>query len=177
MSSLRIKVQLGEEITDYHRENKPPLKFVYVLELTSNKTIGELIQNLQKYINQQFLNNNTRIVQLVTSDGFLLSKHDTCSTVLKDNDYIICVDMSKFAQEIYPTIDFDNLWLNLTQHDASDNQEKCIQIGLNSYFKLFIRMMGTAEIYGTYVFTVLELITIASEKRRGILEKKGFYFL
>jgi hypothetical protein len=175
MSSIRLKVQLGDETNDnHHQKIKSLLRFVYVLESPSNKTIDELIRTLQKYINQQFLNNNTQIVQLETFDGFILSKNDTCSSVLKDNDHIICIDMEKFALEISSTIDFDNLWLDLTQHDASDNEEKCIQIGLNHYSKLFVRMSGTTHVYGIYVFTVNELITIASEKRKSILQKR-FY--
>src|SRR4051794_36404154 len=131
-SVLRIKVQLGElnENNRYDNSNAM-LKFVYVLESSSHKTIDEFIRILQKYINQQFLNDNTQIVQLTTNDGFILSKSDLCSNVLKDNDHIICIDMKRFAQENSSTIDFENLWLEIKQHDASDNGEKYIQIGLN----------------------------------------------
>jgi phage anti-repressor protein len=168
-SSIRIKVQLGEEIKDnYNRYSTPLLKFIYVIESPSNKTINELIRTLQKYINQQFLNNNTELVQLTTADGFILSKSDKCSDVLKDNDHILCIDMRTFANEIYSTINFDKLWFEIKQHDASDNQEKLIQIGLNNFSKLFIRFYANSNAYGIYVFSIFELISIASEKRNGI---------
>ncbi|CAF1107640.1 unnamed protein product [Rotaria sordida] len=169
MSSLRIKVQLGNETeNNYHSDTIPMIKFVYVIESSSNKTINELMQALQKYINQQFYN-NIQIVQLITHDGFILSKSDICSTVLKDNEHIICIDLQTFTRENNSTIDFDKLWFELKQHDASDNQEKCIQIGLNSFSKLFIRMFGTLDINGLYIFSVYELIKIASEKRKDNL--------
>ncbi|CAF3130312.1 unnamed protein product [Rotaria sp. Silwood2] len=170
MSSLRIKVQLGNETeNNYQSSTIPTIKFIYVIESSSNKTIDELIQALQKYINQQY-GNDIQIVQLTTNDGFILSKSYMCSTVLKDNDHIICIDMKTFTSEIYSTIDFDNIWFELKEHDASDNQEKCIQIGLNSLSKLFIRMFGTLDINGIYAFSVYELIKIANEKRKGIFQ-------
>jgi len=165
---MRIKVQLGENTGNNNQNAVTMVKFVYVVDSPSNKTIDELIRILQKYINEQFLNNNTQIVQLKTNDGFILSKSDLCSLVLKDNDHIICTDMKTFAEENYSTIDFNNLWLELKQHDASDNQEKLIQIGLNTSSKLFIRMRGNPYMYGLYMFNIFELITIANEKRRGI---------
>jgi hypothetical protein len=168
-SALRIKVQLGEETRNNHHENSNPiLKFLYVIDSPSQKTIDELIKILQKYINQQFLNNNTQLVQLTTNDGFLLSKSDLCSHVLKDNDHILCIDMKKFTRENYSTIDFNNLWLDLKQHDASDNIEKCIQIGLNQFSKLFLRLYANSRMFGIYIFSVFELIAIASEKQRGM---------
>jgi len=179
-SSIRIKVQLGEQTgNNYDQNSKLILKFVYVIESPSQKTIDELIRILQNYINQQFLNNNTQIVQLTTNDGFILSKSDLCSIVLKDNDHIICIDMKTFVQENYSTIDFNHLWLELKQHDASDNQEKFIQIGLNTFLKLFIRIRANSNMYGIYIFNVFELIKIANEKRRGIFQNAflRFYFI
>ncbi|CAF3821254.1 unnamed protein product [Rotaria magnacalcarata] len=169
MSSLRIKVQLGNESSnDYRQRSNIILKFVYVIESTSHITINELIQTLQKYINKHFYK-NTQIVQLTTHDGFVLSNSDICSVVLKDNEHIICIDMGTFTNQIYATIDFDNLWFELKRHDASDNQEKCIQIGLNSFYKLFIRLYGTGTINGIYMFNIFELVTIADEKRKDNL--------
>jgi len=166
---MRIKVQLGEETGNNHYQNSNSLvKFVYVIDSPSHKTINELIQILQKYINQQYINNNTQIVQLKTNDGFILSKSDLCSAVLKDNDHIICIDMPKFVEEIYSTLDLKNLWLALSQHDASDNQDKYIQIGLTNFSKLFIRAAANSKNYGIYVFNVFELTKIANEKQRGI---------
>ncbi|CAF1293546.1 unnamed protein product [Rotaria sp. Silwood1] len=169
MSLLRVKVQLGDEASNNQRHNSIPiLKFVYVIESPTNKTINELIQLLQKYINEQFYN-NIQIVQLTTNDGFILSKSDICSTVLKDNEHIICIDLQTFTNENYSTIDFDHLWFELKQHDASDNEEKCIQIGLNCFSKLFIRMFGTLNMNGIYIFSVYELIKITNEKRKDNL--------
>lgn len=167
-SSIRIKVQLGIESDNQSYEtNRPPLKFIFHVESPSQKTIGELIRILQKHINENYLNQNIELVQLTTHDGFVLFKSDKCSNVLKDNDHILCIDMPTYAEEINSTIDLDNLWLQLKQHDASDNIEKSIQIGLNSFGKLFVSLYGNNNIFGVYAFNVVELITIASEKRRG----------
>jgi hypothetical protein len=175
-SSIRIKVQLGEaNENNSYKNSVPMIKFIYVIESPSHKTIDELIRTLQKYIKQQFLNNNTELVQLTTIDGFILSKSDKCSDVLKDNDHILCIDMRAFVQEIYSTIDFNNLWCEIKQHDASDNQEKLIQIGLNNFSKLFIRLRANLNAYGIYVFSVFELMAIASEKRRGMRGKRYFF--
>ena len=103
----------------------------------------------------------------MTDDGYILSNDDLCSNVLKDNDHIICFDMENFVEENYSTLDFENLWCEIKQHDASDNHEKYIQIGLNNFGKLFIRMHGTSNIYGLYMFNIFELIKIANEKRQG----------
>jgi len=165
---MRIKVQLSANTGNNNQNTVTMVKFVYVVDSPSNKTIDELIRILQKYINEQFLNNNTQIVQLKTNDGFTLSKSDLCSAVLKDNDHIICIDMKTFSEENYSTIDFDKLWGEFKQHDASDDQEKLIQIGLNIFSKLFIRLRANSNMYGIYIFSVFELIKIVNEKRRGI---------
>ena len=169
-SSIRIKVQLGddEQANNRYQSSTPILKFVFVIESPSHKTIDELIRILQKYINQQFLNNQLELVQLTTIDGFLLSKSDKCSDVLKDNDHILCIDMKAFVQGAYSTLDLDNLWLELKQHDASDDEEKYIQIGLNQFSKLFVRLRANSNAFGIYIFSIFELISIASEKRKGI---------
>jgi hypothetical protein len=165
-----------KKTTNNNRQKADPvLKFIHVIDSPSNKTIDELIRTLQKYINEQFSTNNTKISQLVTNDGFVLSKSDICSAVLKDNDYIICIDMKQFARDNYSTIDFAKLWLDMKQHDASDNQQKYIQIGLNSFSRLFIRFCGAPNNYGLYIFNIYELIAIASEKRRGSLFYKTLY--
>jgi hypothetical protein len=172
---MRIKVQLGEETgNDQYQNSNFLVKFVYVIDSPSHKTIAELIQILQKYINQQYVNNNTQIVQLKTNDGFILSKSDLCSAVLKDNDHIICIDMKTFTGENFLTIDFNKLWGEFKQHDASDDKEKAIQIGLNTFSKLFIRLDGNSNGHRIYIFSVFELITIASEKRRGICYRLCF---
>ena len=167
-SSIRIKVQLGTEPdNNSYEQNRPLLKFIFIIESPSQKTIGELIRILQKHINQNFLNQDIQLVQLTTHDGFLLLKSDHCTDVLKDNDHILCIDMPTYVQQINATIDSDNTWLELRQHDASDNIEKWIQIGLNTFGKLFVSLYGNDNNFGVYVFSVVELITIASEKRRG----------
>lgn len=172
MSSLRIKVQFGNDSkNDFPFDN---IKFVYVIESPSQKTIHELIRMLQKYIREEF-NDNTQIVQLKTHDGFLLSKSALCSTVLRDNEHIMCIDMQTFTEENIATIDFDNLWFELKQHDASDNEEKAIQIGLNNFSKLFIRMYSAVNNQGLYIFTINELINIANEKRQGNFLVNVFY--
>jgi hypothetical protein len=168
MSSIRIKVQLGDEnAKNYYEKTNQFRKFVYFIDSPSSKTIDELIRILQEYIIKQFSCIKTQIVELMTDDGYILSKSDACSNVIKDNDRIICIDMRKFIEKNQSTLDIKNLWLDLKQHDASDNQEKCIRIGLTSFSELFIRMYGASSGSGLYIFGIYELITIASEKRRG----------
>ena len=175
MSSIRLKVNLSynkSNNNNSHR-NPPPaiLKFVYVLDQPSTKTIDELRHSLEKYIIRQFLIKNVRIIQLMTDDGYILSNDNICSNVLEDNDRISCFDMENFIQENYSTLDLANLWCERKQYDASDNIEKYIQIGLNNLGKLFIRMYGTSHIYDLYMFSVFELIKIASEKQRSIFNR------
>ncbi|CAF0783264.1 unnamed protein product [Rotaria sp. Silwood1] len=169
MSSIRIKVQLGDNKSSnrsYRKTLPSSLKFVYVLNSTSTKTINELRHLLEKYVIRQFSYSNIQIVQLMTDDGYFLSNDDICSDVLEDNDRIICVDMEKFVEENYSTLDLENLWCEIKQHDASDNLEKYIQIGLNNFGKLFIRIHGTSTMYGLYMFNIFELIQIANEKKQ-----------
>jgi len=182
MASIRIKLQVGDDENNYKYEEKYPLrKFIYPIDSPSNKTIDELIQNLQQYIVQKFSYINIQIVQLMTDDGFILSKSDICSTVLKDNDQIICVHTKKFIEEYYKKFKDDIIWLELKQHDASDNREKYIRIGLNNVSELFIRMYGTLGVTSLHVFGIYELVTITNEKRKGSKNRMKYsghiYFL
>jgi hypothetical protein len=184
MSTLRIKVQVGEDNrNNNYQKTNAFRKFVYVIDSSSHKTIGELIKNLQEYIIQKFSFTKTQIVELMTHDGFILSKSDKCSNVLKDNDYIICIDMLKFIGEYYSNFQDTVIWLELKQHDASDNKEKYIRIGLNNFSELFIRMQGISGVAALYIFGTYELMTIANEKRKGskgilhkIFQKKNVCF-
>lgn len=173
MSSIRIKVQVGDNETDYARKEKYPLrKFIYSIDSPSHKTINELIRILEEYIVQKFSYIDMKIVQLMTDDGFILYKSDLCSNVLKDNDQIICVNMKKFIQEYYKKFQENLTWLELKQHDASDNREKLIRIGINNVSELFIRMQGSSTIISLYIFGIYELITIANEKQQSM--KRNF---
>ena len=172
MASLRLKVQFGEDVErsprHYQRDNSPPaLRFVYVCDQPSTKTIEDLQRSLQSYICQQFSWNQLQLVQLTTNDRFLLCKSDRCSDVLKDNDHLICIAMEQFARENSASLDLDNLWLELKQHDDSDNTEKYLQVGLNDRSKLFVRMCGAGDVFALYLFSIHELLQIARDKRRG----------
>ncbi|CAF1385411.1 unnamed protein product [Rotaria sordida] len=169
MSSIRIKVQLGDNKSNNksYRKTLPSLiKFIYVLNSSSTRTINQLKHLLENYIIREFSYNNVQIVQLMTDDGYFLSNNDICSDVLEDNDRIICVDMEKFIEENYMTLDLENLWCEIKQHDASDNLEKYIKVGLNNCGKLFIRIYGTSTMHGLYMFNIFELIQIANEKKQ-----------
>ncbi|CAF1530009.1 unnamed protein product, partial [Adineta steineri] len=169
MSSLRLKVQFGENLSSNRDERTATvLKFIYAVEQPTATTIDDLTRALQKYINQQLSTYNTQIVQLTTADGFVLPKFNSCSSVLNNNDYLICIDTKKCASDTYLLINFSKAWLEMKQHDASDDYEKCIQIGLNNILKLYIRLFGTATAFGLWVFDTSELIQIATEKRKGI---------
>ncbi|CAF0923787.1 unnamed protein product [Adineta steineri] len=170
MSSLRLKVQFGENLSSSRDERTATvLKFIYAVEQPTTTTIDDLTRALQKYINQQLSTYNTQIVQLTTADGFVLPKFNSCSSVLNNNDYLICIDTKKCASDTYLLINFSKAWLEMKQHDASDDYEKCIQIGLNNILKLYIRLFGTATAFGLWVFDTSELIQIATEKRKDNL--------
>ncbi|UJR08482.1 hypothetical protein I4U23_012749 [Adineta vaga] len=168
MAPIRIKVQLGEEKKGSRA--RPLLrKFVYVIESASNQTIAELLQTLQKYIIEKFSHMNIEIIQLKTDDGFILSKSDRCSDVLKDNDLIICVDMRRFIEE-YQAFFIENvIWLERKQYDVTINKERVLRIGLNNTPELFIRLYGTTDLNSIYVFGFCELITIANQKQSNRL--------
>lgn len=184
MASIRIKVQLSDNKSSNNSNRKTPvapLRFIYVLQSPSNKTIDELIHLLEKYIIRQYSHMNIQIVRLMTDDGYFLSNDDFCSDVFKDNDRIICFDMENFVQENYSTLDLQNLWCEIKQHDASDDYEKYIQIGLNNLGKLFIRMHGAYNSYGLYLFNIFQLIKIVAEKPESntkyyFSKKKVFFF-
>ena len=168
MSTLRLKVQLGTENSYGDSQGTVPmLKFVYLLEPPLSVSVNELIQRLKVYITKQFGVRNVKIVHLTTNDGFLLSNSDACAGVFRDYDHILCIDMLTFIQESYSSLDLDDLWLNMDQHDASDDEEKYIRIGLSHTSKLFIRMHGQGTMDALYLFSFDELTSIASEKRRG----------
>ncbi|CAF0978405.1 unnamed protein product [Adineta steineri] len=164
MASLRLKVQLGDEKKIYARGKPLFRKFIYSIDSSSNETIGELIRKLQDYINKHFSHFNIRLVQLMTHDGFILSKSDLYSSVLKDNDHIICIDMRRFIDEYFICFEDNTLWLERKQYDATNNKEKFIRIGLNNVSELFIRLFGTVNVSGLYIFGIYELIKIANEK-------------
>lgn len=171
MAPLRLKVQLGDEKKG--SRTRPLLrKFVYVIDSSSNQTIAELSQILQDYVAKQFSHTNLEIVHLMTDDGFILSKSDLCSHVLKDNDRIICVDMRRFIDDYYACFNENNTWLEQKQYDITISRERILRIGLNSTPELFVRMYGTVEVNTLYVFGIHELITIANKKEPSERRKK-----
>ncbi|UJR08483.1 hypothetical protein I4U23_012750 [Adineta vaga] len=170
MSSLRVKVQFTEEILQYGRPKvETVLKFIYHLEAASSKTIGDLIKVLQDRINRELSTQHKQIVELVTGDDYVLTKSDICSNVLKDNDLIICVDLKKFAYDHFSTLDLAKSWLEIKEHDPSDNHEKTIQVGLSNIMKLYVRLRGTTNNYGLCLFDIHQLIDIATHKPKNTL--------
>lgn len=174
MTSIRLKVQLSEEKSSNSFRKTPvvPLKFVYVLQSPVDKTINDLRQLLAKEIVRQY-SNRIQIVRLMTDDGYHLSNEHRCSDVLKDNDQILCYDMDNFIQENHSTLDYTNLWCDMKQHDPSDNQEKYIQVGLTNAKKLFIRIHGTSNVYGLYIYNVFQLLDLARDHPDGKYGKFG----
>ena len=170
MDPIRLKVQLNDSKSSndsYRKTSVVPLKFVYILNSPSATTIDQLKHLLEKYIVRQYSKNNVQIVRLTTDDGYFLSDDEICSDVFRDNDHIVCYDMESFVQENYSTLDLQNLWFEITQHDASDDYDKYIQVGLNNSGKLFIRIYGTSKIYALYLFNVFQLSKIANEKPKS----------
>lgn len=164
MPAIRLKVQINNNNNSSGKSSSTSFKFIYVLDFSPTTTIDELIHLLESYIIRQFSMKNLRLVQLLTDDGYLFSNDQICATVLNDNDRIVCCDMQQFVQENYPTLNLNDLWCEIIQHDASDNLEKRIQVGLTNLEKLFVRIYGSSNHYGVYIFNVFELIKIASEK-------------
>ncbi|CAM2715399.1 unnamed protein product [Rotaria socialis] len=172
MASIRLKVQVGDSKSNNNSYRQsvpppPPLKFVFHFVISPSNTIADLIYLLERHITEKYSYKNVKIIQLMTDDGYLLSNDDSCLGLLKDNDRLICYDMNKFIEDNYLTLDLENLWLEIKQHDASDNFEKSIQVGLNNLGKLFIRIYGTSTIRGLYMFSIYELIKIANRKEQN----------
>lgn len=163
---MRIKVQVGEDKSTSQTTNVFR-KFVYVIPTPTTKTIDELIQDLQEYIVTNFSFTKTYLVQLMTDDGYILSKTDQCLDVLKDNDRLHAIDMPRFIENYSSRIRDVHIWLECKQHDASDNRERIIRIGLNNFSELFVRMYGSTSSNALYVFGIHQLIRIVKEKPKG----------
>ena len=166
---MRIKVQVGEDkpTTSTSQKTNVSRKFVYVIKTPTNKTIDELIGDLQEYISKNFSFTKTHLVQLKTNDGYILSKTDQCLEVLKDNDCLHAIDMPKFIDDYYSRIRDVHIWLEYRQHDASDNRERFIRIGLNNFSELFLRMYGSTSSSLLFVFGIHDLIRIVKDKPKG----------
>lgn len=168
MSLIRVKVQLNENKPPSNSRNVPaPLKFVYLLDLSSTKTIDDLRRSLEQYIIRQFTKSNVQIVQLMTGDGYSLPEDALCEHILKDDEQIFCVNMETFFEENFWTLILENFWCEIKQHDASDDDEKHIQVGLNKAGKLFIRTRNAWNAKGLYLFNVFQLMKIADEKSKS----------
>lgn len=178
---MRLKVQLNDNRagsnsgSSFRKAAPTPLNFVYVLDSPNDTTIDALIDRLEAHLVRQFSIKNARIVQLLTDDGYILPRDHYCSHVLADNERVRCYNMEQFVQDNYSTLDFGDLWCELKQHDASDNLEKTVQVGLNNLSKLFIRMYGSSTAYGLYLFSAHELRTIASERREQSKTRHTWY--
>lgn len=166
---MRIKVQVGEDkpTTSTSQTTNVFRKFVYVIKTPTNKTIDELIRDIQEYISKNFSFTKTHLVQLMTDDGYILSKEDQCLDVLKDDDCLRAVDMPRFIENYYSRIRDVHLWLEYRLHDASDNREKFIRIGLNNFSQLFLRMYASISSSVLYVFGIHDLIRIVKDKPKG----------
>jgi hypothetical protein len=75
--------------------------------------------------------------------------------------------MQKFIDEYYSKFKDATTWLEIRQHDASNNREKFIRIGLNNFSELFVRMYGVVGASALHVFGIHELMKIANEKQKG----------
>jgi hypothetical protein len=167
-STLRIKI----EYVGNREEDKSSLKFIYVIDSPATTTVNQLITALQEFIITQFGCENMRLMQLVTDDGYLLMKNDICAHVLSSNEKLVCVDMNQFVAENRSKLNFEETWLSLEQHDASDGIEKSLTVGLNNAGKLYVYLFGGGNIKELYMFNISELLAIARDKRKG----KSFSF-
>ncbi|UJR17878.1 hypothetical protein I4U23_004777 [Adineta vaga] len=86
------------------------------------------------------------------------------STVLKDNDHIICVDTKKLTDGYYQYFENTDGWLERRQYDASNKKDRFIRIGLNNISELFVKLYGTDMLNSVYTFGIYRLMEIAREK-------------
>ncbi len=75
--------------------------------------------------------------------------------------------MDQFIAKNRSTLNFEETWLRLEQHDASDDIEKSLTIGLNYAGKLYVYLFGGENIQESYMFYIFELFAIARDKRKG----------
>jgi hypothetical protein len=106
-------------------------------------------------------------MHLVTDDGYLLMKHNICTHALDSSEKLVCVDMDQFIAKNRNTLNFEETWLRLEQHDASDDIEKSLTVGLNDAGKLYVYLFGGGNIQELYMFNIFELLAIARHKRKG----------
>ena len=171
MDSLRLKIQFTEEAVIAGRSKTEfTVKFIHCLQNASKKTIGDLTKELEKQINQELFGRKIQVVNLATIDDFVLNKSDNCSSVLKDNDALVCIDTKRLAVDKYSTLNYDKAWLKINEHDASDNYEKSVHIGLNQFSKLYVQLRANNNDYGLQLFDIRELIEIATQKPRGAFD-------
>jgi hypothetical protein len=166
-SALRIKV----EYVDRRNKDSSSLKFVYVIDSAGTTTIDKLITALQEFMITQFGCRNMRLVQLVTDDGYLLMRHNICEHVLHNDEKLVCVDMVQFIVENRRTFNIEESWLNLEQHDDSDDVDKSLIVGINDVGKLYVYLFGGRYRQELYLFNIFELLIMASDKREGKLMK------
>jgi hypothetical protein len=148
-------------------QNDPPLKFVYVIDSPTTTTIDKLIINVQDCMINQLGCRDIHLVQLTTDDGYLLMKQNICAHVLNNNDKLMCIDMQSFINDNRHMLSSSEEWLSLQQHDASDDKEKNLRVGVHDNGKLYISMYGDENTSALYIFTFSELLTIARAKRQG----------
>ena len=158
-ATLRIKIECARN----SEQDIPSLKFVYVIESPTTTTIRQLITALQEFIVTQFGCEKMRLMQLLTDDGYLLMNHNICTDVLHSNEKLICVDMNQFVAKNRDTFYFEESWLKLEQHDASDGIEKSLAVGVNNSGKLYVYLWGGANEQELYLFNISELLAIALE--------------
>ncbi|CAF3722786.1 unnamed protein product, partial [Rotaria sp. Silwood1] len=163
-ATLRIKI----EYAGNSKEDNSSLKFVYVIDSPRATTIDKLITDIQEFIVTQFGLHNMRLVDLVTDDGYILMKQNICVDVLNNNEKLVCVDMDRFVAKNKSTLNFEDTWLKLEQHDASDNIQKSLTVGVNNAGKLYVYLFGGRNMQGLYLFNVFELLAMACDESEEI---------
>ncbi|CAF4770507.1 unnamed protein product [Rotaria sp. Silwood1] len=163
-ATLRIKI----EYAGNSKEDNSSLKFVYVIDSPRATTIDKLITDIQEFIVTQFGLHNMRLVDLVTDDGYILMKQNICVDVLNNNEKLVCVDMDRFVAKNKSTLNFEDTWLKLEQHDASDNIQKSLTVGVNNAGKLYVYLFGGRNMQGLYLFNVFELLAMVCDESEEI---------
>ena len=136
---LRVRI----EFTSKNQKNSFFFKFVYLVHSSIATTvIKKLTSILQQYIADQFGSRDAHLVSLLTEDGFLLTKDDRCSNVLKHNEKLICVSMYQFSVENVSTFNTNEAWLKLENDNNIDDIKKYLGIGMNNVGIFYVYLFG-----------------------------------
>jgi len=82
-----------------------------------------------------------RVVELRTTDQFLVSPRDVIQDVLEDGERYIALDYDTWqAAEEKNCTDINNKWAEIVAEDYEDDTPKWIQVGLHPFNKIYVKI-------------------------------------